>query len=165
MWKFLVVPVILSSQSSFFSNIQRRRSKLRLPLLLLQRRKLKTTHTKALSCCWTWKVCVWENSQSVRKWALINQPWQSQPPGNGCSSINSNSGLLAPQWVGGGQSLLSKLWRPAMTCCGLWPLLDGKILCWWPSTLNWLMLTRAVCLIGSYWTIKRTAVYRVTTWF
>ena len=150
MWKFLV-PVILAVVFVLVEEVVTSREEASSSCSYSTTKKAQDYSHKSLIFCWTWKVCVWENSQSVRKWALINQPWQSQPPGNGCSSINSNGGgldacplaLLAPQ---NGSTLAT---QAAFMFCGLWPLLDGKILCWWPSTLNWLMLTRAsLCLIG-----------------
>ena len=144
MWKFLV-PVILAVVFVVVEEVVTSREEASSCSYSTTKKAQDYSH-KSLIFCWTWKVCVWENSQSVRKWALINQPWQSQPPGNGCSSINSNSrGLDACPLL----LLALKMGRQQRpSCCGLWPLLDGKILCWWPSTLNWLMLTRVLCLIG-----------------
>ena len=92
MWKFLV-PVILAVVV-FVEEVVTSREEASSSCSYSTTKKAQDYSHKSLIFCWTWKVCVWENSQSVRKWALINQPWQSQPPGNGCSSINSNGGGL-----------------------------------------------------------------------
>ena len=92
MWKFLV-PVILAVVFVVVEEVVTSREEASSCSYSTTKKAQDYSH-KSLIFCWTWKVCVWENSQSVRKWALINQPWQSQPPGNGCSSINSNGGGL-----------------------------------------------------------------------